>query len=527
MWNHIIGRVTTQLRPFNDKLIYGWKENISRIPEYFDKMFRQVVVFFDGKMTYKGYREMSPVERIQYILDNQIIRGSVNIRRTETTLYQFEFEFRDRPYYAYIPVPYLINEKVIYNDTDYYPQFQIVEKGGVNRTETGTVIVKVMRLPITFGRRPGDKQKLTAMSGKVYIDQLITAKIHMSKSVGADIDKLPLVLYHFCKYGYPQTMRWYHMEPDDIQLAQTYNPEDTEHEYFSLSGSTQYMKVRKSILTDFYKLRMVISLYLIWAQIPMFTAADVFGDDTSYYLTVLGKYTSSKDTPTLNKLLLPNALRHIKMTDPMLDLVAQSALESVGCKVNNVYELLYWMYYNIDDLMVSYDPTDLYDKKLESLDQLAGLVVRKVVLAQYDIINSKKSTLEPKTVEQFCKKCSPRENWIASGDNERQAKVFRANPALYNDCALFITLKRILSLESVASGGGRRRKGKAKKGGGKNKANPLLLRAHPSMLTVTSLLDIPASSPIVTGSMNPYCEFDEDGNIIKPPYADEIKDVFK
>ena len=527
MWNHLIGQVTKQLRPFNDYLIYGYrKEGLDKIPEYLDKMFHQVVVFFGGQMEYRGYRQLTPVERIQYVLNNQIIKGCVNIRRTETVLYQFEFEFDGRPYHAYIPVPYLINERVVCNDTEYYPQFQIVEKGGVNRTENGTVIVKVMRVPITFGRRPGDKQKLISTSGHVYIEQLISVKIHQGATSTKKGDQIPLVLYHFCKYGYPETMKMYKMDPSDVSISDTFDNDDKEYDYFCMNEGARYLKVRREVLKDSYKLRVVISLYRIFEKIREFTVSDAFGKDLSYYRTVLGKYTSSRET-SLNKLLLPNANKHIQMTDPMLDLVAKEALKSVGCDVNDIYELLYWMFYNIDDLLVSYDPTDLFDKKIESLDQIACRVVKKVAWAQYNIINSKRAVLDAKTVEQFCKKCSLRDNWISSDDSERTSKVFRANPSKHNDSFLFtIGMKRSLSLESVASSSSRKNKKKGKKGGGKGKTNPFLLRAHPSYLAVTSILDIPSSSPVVTGSMSPWIEVDHDGNIIKPPYADEIKDVF-
>ena len=60
----------------------------------------------------------------------------------------------------------------------------------------------------------------------------------------------------------------------------------------------------------------------------------------------------------------------------------------------------------------------------------------------------------------------------------------------------------------------------------KSKTPPHLLRAHPSQLIITNVLDIPPSSPIQTGSLNPYASVDINGNIEKPKYADEIKNVF-
>jgi len=84
---------------------------------------------------------------------------------------------------------------------------------------------------------------------------------------------------------------------------------------------------------------------------------------------------------------------------------------------------------------------------------------------------------------------------------------------------LSIGLKRFLSLESIETDSCRNGK-KA------TKVAANLITAHPSHLSVSSVLDIPSSSPIVTGSMNPFAIIDTDGNIIVPPFAAEIAHIY-
>lgn len=266
---------------------------------------------------------------------------------------------------------------------------------------------------------------------------------------------------------------------------------------------------------------MVLSLYRIFVEIPEFSEEDVFSDFTGYYLTVLGKFTNSKDT-SLTKLLLPNAQKHLEMTDPMLDLVARDQLRQINCNCNDIYDLLQWMFFNIDDQLITYDPTNLFDKKIESLDTLACRVARHIAYAQYRIINSKKAILDRRTVEQFCKKASLRASWVAADENERDCKIFGTNPALCNDSYLLsIGLKRCLMLESVSSSASKKNKKTSKR-----KTPPHLLKAHPSQLVVTNILDIPASSPISTGSLNPYLTIEANGNVIEPEYSNEIAHVY-
>lgn len=521
-WNRVFGKASKQMRQFNEELIYGYrKDKISKIPEFLDKMFQQVMEFFNGQMTYRGYRSLTPEERIDYIINNQITRGSWSIRDTATITMRYEFEFQNHPYYIYIDVPYMVAERLVYNDTEYYPFFPIVERSGVNRTENGSIIVKVMRVPITFGRRASDRYKIISVCGRTYPELLVTVKIYQGKNSGKKSEHIPLALYMLCKFGYTATMKRFGIDPSHISLSDKFDTQDKVYEYFIMPDGHRYLKVHKSLLSDCYKLRMVLSLYRIFVEIPDFEEADAFSDFTGYYLTVLGKFTSSKDT-SMTKLLLPNAQKHMAMTDPMLDLVAKDQLRQIGCICNDIYDLLYWMYYNIDDQLVSYDPTNLFDKKIESLDNLACRVARNIAYAQYKIINSKKAILDRKTVEQFCKRVSQRASWLAADENDRSCKIFGTNPALYNGSYyLGPGLKRCLMLESVSSSFSKKNHKSSK-----SKTPPHLLRAHPSQLLVTSILDIPASSPIVTGSLNPYTEIDQFGNIVKPPYADEIKNVF-
>ena len=520
--DYLFGCAAAQVREPNNYLIYDYRKiKIDKIPEYIDKGFHQVVKFFNNQVEYLGYRELTPEERIDYIVTNQLTKGAVNIRRTETTVMCYMLKFQDKIYNIYIDVPYLINERVVYNDTEYYPQFPIVEKGGINRTDNGTVIVKVMRVPITFGRRQSDKYKITSTKGNVYPEMIISVKIHQGANSGKKGDHIPSILYHLCKLGYNETMKLYKMQPSDVTITTTFDNNDPTYEYFMLPDGYRYLKVRSEVLGDCYTRRVVLALYKIYTEIQDFANSDVFTDDPSYYCAVLGKFIGSKDQ-NMTKLMLPNALKHLKMTDPMLDLVAQGQLKTVGCDCKDIYDLLYWMFYHIDDLMVTYDPTNLFDKKIESLDNLAGRPMRKIVLAQYHIINSKKAIMDARTVEQFCRRASQRASWIASAENERQSKVFRPNPSLCNGAYLLsIGMKRILSLESIASSFGRKNKK-----GSKSKASPDLLKAHYSQICVTSLLDIPASTPVITGSMNIYQPITEDGDIIRPDYADEIVHVF-
>ena len=512
----ISNEISSSMRQFNDDLIYGFrKRRIASINQYLDSSFRQMVAFFNNKLRYVGYRTLTPEERLDYAFDNMIRKGYVSIRRTDTSNVRFEFEFNGDPYYIHVEVPYLRNECVMFNDTEYYPLFPIVERGGVNVTDSHTVIIKVMRIPITFGRRPSDKVQLSAVSGRQYWDLLLTVKIYQGE-VGKTGERIPLILYNICRLGFADGLALYGVKPGQISVVQEASEDDEDFEYFMLPNGL-YLKADKERLSDdmFFR-RVVVSLFVTYITNNVFTPSDVMGKETEYYCTTLGKMIGSKNrSQPLNALILRNAITHLDMTDLMLDSVAIKKLSSVGIVVNDIYDLLKYMFFNIDDMIVSYDPINLYDKMIGSLDQLMAGVIRRIVNNQYSVINSKRGiNMTPEVFKTFCKKASRNASWIST------APVFRPKPTTYNSNWLMqIGARRFLSLDSIESQG---RGGKRKS----TKTPPHLLESHPSQICVTSLLDIPSSNPVATGSINPYLQVDEEGNIVKPPYAKEIEHVF-
>ena len=518
IWTEVSADISSSMKQFNDDLIYGFRENrIASIASYLGNAFEQTAAFFNGQLEYIGYRLLSPEERLEHLFEGTVRTGYVSIRRTETSTVMYSFRHQDEIYNIYIEVPYLIKGCVVYNDTKYYPLLPIVERGGVNITDDNTVIVKVMRVPILCGRKPSNKVHVEAVSGKQYWDLLVTVKIHQ----GADTKlakRTPLILYHFCKLGFRGALALFDVKPGQIDVVDNLVPNDEKNEYFMLPNGLFIKADKDRMENDVYFKRVVLSLYHVYVTNTQFTVSDVVGDETAYYCATLGKYTSSngRETP-MNKLMLHNALSHLETTDLMLDMVARQKLASVGINVTDIYDLLKYMFYNIDQMIIRYNPNDLCNKTIGSLDQLMSGVIRKIARKQYPILNSRKgSSLTPEAVKTFCKKASQPAQWIST------TPTFRPEPSVSNgNWLITVGAKRFQSFDSVESQYGKNAKQHVSK-----KTSPHLLKAHPSLWIVTSPLDIPASAPVETGSINPYLEIDEDGNIKTPSHAREIEHIY-
>ena len=218
MWDKLIGDATDAMPDFNDYLLIGFrKQKVHELVERIDNVFRETVKVFDNKLKYLGYRFLTPEERIDHCLNNAILRGSIEIQQSNFMLVQFEFEFEGVSHCTQINVPYMENFSLKLSDTEYYPLFPIVERGGLHHTKND-IIVKVMRAPLSFKRT--EEYVIKTLSGITIQERVITAKIHQRSRRGKRLARTPAMLYHLAKYGLLGTFSYYNMDPNEIQIVQ-------------------------------------------------------------------------------------------------------------------------------------------------------------------------------------------------------------------------------------------------------------------------------------------------------------------
>lgn len=510
IWSNLLMKSSRLMPDFNTYLLDEFKsEKMKGIVNYLCSLFSESIKLFDGKLKFVGCQELTPDEYVEYIKNNKVIAKKVEIQKSTFTLYRFNFKMGKDDYYIYIHVPYLDHGAVILNDTAYYPLFAIVDKGGLHITNTD-VIVTVMRAKLPFRR---DEQfSFTTNKGQVFREFVVTARIHQRRvSRTKKNDRPPLILYNLVKMGFHACTAYYNFKPGEIDIVPTIVESD-DYSFIKISNGI-YLKVKDTVLEDKFKRRWIAGYMMLLSKYPDIKSLNsLTADHAVHYKIILGKYTYPSNTNPM--LLHDNAEKHLETTDVLLDSPAMYQLKSIGIEANNIYELLRVIFYNIDNWMVGYDPTDLYEKKLGSLEQIMAPLVTNINTKQFGVINNKRSEgLTPEVISKFCSRASQHMSWFAS------TTMFRANPTMYNDNMLLSILgKRFRSLENI----------ELRATGNKRKRNipVVLLKAHPSHMVVESLLALPSSSPVRTGEINPYLQIDKEGNIVKPKYADKIKHIF-
>jgi hypothetical protein len=509
MWNSLIGDLSDELPDFNQYLLREFREEkIAEIPDYLDALFRQSIVILDNhladdkpRLEYVGYKELTPEERIEFMKRKATFGKKFEIQESKFKIMKFEFRFLDEIYPMYVDIPYMDNYAVTISGIEYFPLFAVVEKGGMYRLED-EVILQVMRAKLKFWR--DTIESVVTVENRMFKDVNVTTKLHQKS--GGKRKRPPILVYHLVKHGFYDTMKLYGAD-EHIFLSEDCIP-DPLFQHIKIKEGI-YIKVSTSAITNMqFVRRIVISLmviYRFWKKIDILD--DLLGP--TYYKVALGKWTYPSVTNV--QLLYNNATNHINMNESMLDPTAQHQHRSIGIDCKDLDDLLLHAFFNIDKWLADYQGTNLYIKKIGTLEQMMAGLVRVFNNKLFKGLVNNKVGLTAESVKSLMH-ATNRNKWI------KNSTMFRGKPIVYNDNYLLaIGAKRFRSTDNTETSSDK---------GGQNSLPASLLRAHPSSLVVESALCFPSSSPVVTGTINPFLLVDSDGNIIEPEWSGEISNIF-
>lgn len=522
MWGKLLKNASAELPPFNDYLLIGFrKQKIEEIKDYLNTVFGEMPMLFENGqiVRYIGYESLSPIEHVAYIKNRKIAKNSIEIQRSSFEVVKFNFDFNNKVYPVYVYIPYMRNQMIWNSGNKYYLLLPEVERGGLCCSRD-SIKLKVMRAILSFYR--DEMYTFTAKSGKELKEVVPTAHIHQKKQsrAGRKLGRMPVILYDLVMYSFDQVVSLYGFGPDVMQVVVSDQNDSSDYEYFPIKGQI-CLRVNKKSLENIFVRRFVVSYLRLCSACQDFILSinDLLdnGDHTFYKIT-MGKYIFPEKTEmSRGQLLYDNAKKHLETTITILDPKTKHHLRSIGIKSADIFEFVKDVFFNIDQWVVGYDPIDLYNKKIASLEHLLTPLVNRVNRILFSILNNRTEKLDDNKMKDFVSKASQGKNWLS-----QNTRIFRVNPSVYNDNMFLSVLgKRFRSyddLDSSSKGG--------KKKSSKKKIPKFQLKAHPSQLVVESVNAVPSASPVVSGEINPYLEIDSDGNIIRPTWFEEIAHVF-
>lgn len=505
-WDNMFESVKDELPKFNDNLLKGFRtQQVNRCAEFMDTVYKEAVKLFNGTLEYKGYRILSPEERVAYNLNNAMIKGRVEIQQSELQLVQYLFQFEGQTIPVHICLPYLYNGAIVIRDTKYYLLLPIIERM-IYRITDG-VIIKVMRSPLQFWRNA--QYSYTSTSGESFFDALITAKVHYKKGTSntARSTQTPLLLYllSYYKFNYLLTTI-FGLPAESIIFTNENYPHDETYLYFKCKEHIYLRVDRANVMTDITFRRFVASLLYIIGTTKRYSISDLY--DQTFYRTLLGKNLYGQNTK--ESLAAGHAESDLNSLKTYLDYYTKKDLESMRIYCNDVFDLFVVVFFNIDSWLLEYAPNDLFAKRLGGIELLLMGMVRSTFTRFYDTLRKNKMpNISLNNIQSMLKMD------YMNITNIHSLSCVHSNSSLYNDNTLLSTLIKKVRLVST------------QERGSKKKTNLISAKEHqfhPSFLAIESALAISSSSPGISGDINPFAQIDENGNFLKEkmPWYDEI-----
>lgn len=518
----MLNNCSDDLEDFNyDFLLNYRKKKFEGIKLSIENIFKEALQLLEPYgFKYRRCVDLTPEEVLDFIVGkfnkyNKNKDKYFEVHVNTLRLVRYEFIFQNTIVETYISIPYLKDHKINYGGVNYYPDLPILEKCTHVNKSSGLVLVKVSRAPLMFWKTM--ERSFIDIHRNIFHEVIITTKIHM----GINKNKaklLPLILYHLVE-GFDNAKARHGFEANEIDFvtSKEVSMEDLFYLYFRINDDI-FLKINKeSFIKDINKKRFVFSVLVLLEQFNLnFSIGTLKDPNAMIWLLILGKYTySNEDMKDNDHVVIDSAKDHILTNRTMIDGVTRKAFEKINIEFGDFSDFLYKVFINIDEWFSSYDPADLYDKRIV-YTSIFSVIDRKIYTKVYETLKAIKKNngeMDIKMANKFKYNGVSGDTWYVA------SSIFQSNPTLYNSNAgLGILNHRFFSIDSDESGGTK-----------KTKHTPMDVQlAHPSRLAVVAVTTIPSSSPIVSGSISAFLNVDDDGNLIVSEDTKEyLKNVYQ
>jgi len=514
----ILDALDTKVPRYNDYLLRGFMaEQLAGAAAFVDTMFREAIKLFGGKITYLHYRTMTPERRAEYELK---ARSGCRITSSDLLLVEYVFAWDGREWPVPLYIPYLRNDVVLIEDTTYVLQRSIKEQA-FSRISQG-VTMKVIRQPIPFYiNKPF---RLESLSDAWSSNELIpTTTIYNRKRTKSS--RLPtetIIHYLLCKFGFVETLAQFELTPEDCVFVTEIGSDVDTFRYFAAKSSGNktakknppmdlFLKIRKDKLVDPTIVKLVASILYTLTGFNKHTVENLYDPSGTVYRILLGKIIYSNVT---NEVQNKNKIdTHISSVDTYLDPITQARLQSYGINVTNIYELLKYVFCEIEQL-ARISHTNLYASRVDYLEELlVETIVKSVYLSWYDAVRRLGGTdIDPRKLneKEIQRILRIRDDLIT---RIYDSKIVQKSPPAYGDNAMVGWLIPKMRQSSQSKSG-------------KVIGSPDH-QFDPSILVVESVIAFSKTNPGAAGSINPYLQISSTGGVIRSDYADEIDELKK
>lgn len=500
----ILSEIADELPPFSKEVLCGLNNRqINAAPDFIATVFDESSKFLRDLIRLKRYSLLDPERCIVIELNKGKKKFKIPTTLSHVLLYEYVIGYGDNqsePVYIYTFFTH--QNMLLFNGKRAAVYKSIIEKtfSRVTDKQHDGISVSPIRTHMNFGRRNVVEFR-SVSSGIIYRQFLLTAKLYhgkMSKKFG----DTTIMTYLLAKFGFLGTLKAFGISKKDIFFVDTIDQDTHKYEYFSAKAENDanefeaplYLKVKSTLLDDPDCRKFVVNLLYVMSYFELQTLQSVYDKENSLWLIILGTIISGSTNPLG---AINSAEAHLISVDSFIDPITRDRFKTFGVDINDIYELLVYIFSHIDTITVNSEPQNLYTKRFDiSKGILSEAFGKKIFHNMYEL--AKKGNPTPQDIKKALR--LPMSMYIyALNKTSDDAQYISRSPEIVGDNWLFSCGMTKIRL------------------GGKPKQ-----RLHPSVFVVESGCTVSGKTINRTGTVNPHVMVDEHGGVIKPDFTEEF-----
>ena len=501
----IIAAVDEAIPRFNEHLLTDYpNDQVNSIADFLSMAFEEAMKFLRNLVTYEGYTILSPEERVQFELAPQRASGAA-ITNSELQLVAFNFIYNGKRFTAHLYLPYMIDGQIILRNTRYGIQYGITEK--IFSRSGGGITVRVIRQPLYFWRGIHFPLR-SAVSTYQKTEFVVGAKLHTKDSRKKDV-QTTITHYFLCKFGFNATIQRFGLLPSQMLLVSKIGDDIEQFEYFLAHRDTPYddapgvyLKVSKEVLVDPTWRKLAANILYLLSKRHRHTVADLYEPENTIYRIYLGEILYGLHLG--EGMAKSQADTHIYSVDYFLDPMTRHRLHVFGVEVNDIWDLLQYLFVEIDRILVSSTHQNLYEKRMVITDLFVIKLFITPIYQRIYMIDQNPNRLDSNALS---KALGLRPNGIRGIGRVPNVEPV-GNSNINGNRLLAFALRKIRLSGSQAT---------------THSLQSPDLRFDTSIAVVETLVGFAGNNAAINGMINPFVSITDEGGIIRPDYAADIE----
>lgn len=519
----IVEAVSRELPEFNDGLIKGIRKGeVDNLIDFIIDRYEECIEVIGEDVELLKHEIVPPIERLKFELESNRKMNLINIKDDEAILVRFTFRHGTNTFSKLLYVPYLFeNSSIVINSVRYECLLSMSEKIFSVRKDNG-ITIKVIRSPISFWKNTMFSYS-DVVTNDLFVTTLITCKIHYKKTSKSKKKIKPTIIHYLlCKFTLGEVLEMFGIGRDEVIFTKTIGDDTDTHHYFkaqniALKKNPILLKVSREAMKD-KSLQCIIGsiVYLLGSFRPDNFESLITNSQTDFMIK-LGKLIYNTNLNSFSSLNYME--KHIASVDTYLDAYSKGIFSSNGIMADNIYELMCYVFVNIDQIIMEHPNNNMYNKRL---DTVHGVIIDNLLSSLYYKIYAPDKKKNKNYMEEIVSRSLdviPRFilKRMSDSDNVR----FNAN--VYNDnWLLSIGAKMVKRLSATKKS----RNASAQKRSHGNEINAPANKFHPSMIIVESAVGF-GSRPGSNALINPYAEIDDYGGFKLNKVTEKANDILQ